>query len=50
MEIGFNGENIQENIEVAEKGKKIENIAFVSKGNNEIYNEHKEKIIKFLPR
>lgn len=50
MEMGFIGENIQENTEVAEKGKSIENIFFVSEGNRKIYEEHKNKIIKFLPR
>lgn len=48
MEMDFSGENIQEIEEVVRKGKKIENINFVSDGNKQIYEAHKGKIIRFL--
>lgn len=50
MEMDFPGENIQEVEEVISKGKRIENINFVSDGNKKIYEEYRSKIIKFLPR
>lgn len=50
IEMDFAGENIQEVDEVVLKGKNIENINFVSDGNRKIYEEHKAKIIKFLPK
>ena len=50
MEMDFFGENIQEIEEVVNTGKKIENINFVSKGNEEIYKTHSGKIINFLTK
>lgn len=50
LEIDFNGENVTDMEEVINKGNELENIAYVSKGNEKIYNKHKGKIIAFLPK
>ncbi len=50
MEISFSGDNIQKMDEVVGQGRKIKSIGYVSKGNQEIYNKHESKIIKFISR
>lgn len=50
MDIEFPGENVVEMDQVISKGKEIQSISYTSRGNQEIYNEHKSKIIKFLPK
>lgn len=50
MEMSFSGENIQEIEEVIRQGKNIKNIEYVSDGNREIYNTHKNKIVQFVAR
>lgn len=50
MELGFSGENIQEMNEIIEQGNKIENLSYVSEGNQQIYDTHKSKIVKFISR
>lgn len=50
MELDFNGENVSDMDEVISKGNQIDNIAYVSKGNRDIYDKYKGKIIAFVPK